>query len=622
MNRRGSPTSSRPKAPPQRPVAIAAALAAVVAATVFAMLLATQRVSSSDIGYHLAYGERFWATLKPVDANEFIYTLPRGHAEALQAPPGPGCWYDLQGRYRFANANWLSQAIMAALWRLGGMAAMSLLGPACMGAILVLIVASLRRMGIGWLALAAGVVAIALAGAARLAPRPELIAYPILVAQLCLLLDAVEGRRGLSLGRAAALVLLQWVLVNTHSYFLLGLAMTAAMLVDRLLRLLWWRGQGQIADSAMGADARRLAAVLAAQAAACLVNPWTWRLAVMPVQTLWFLREHRISATQFPTDRHPWSVIAEFTNTPAALGSANFAAAWPIVAVLALAAVAALMALARRRWGLAMILAGAVAVGLSMVRNTAVASLLAVPTALAALRPVRAGAGGRGAWARRASVVVAAGVALLSVWWSVEVVTHRFHHSRGWADRFGIGPARLHLPLGAVAWLNEHQPVGRMWTDFNCSSNLYYFSRPHRDVPILTNTWAYPPRVMLMVLNHLAGAPFDQMVSRYGIEVAAMEVGLTNEAMVRDLAGDRRWRIVYLDAAHIIFLRADGANSELASRCGLVPATFDVSAYVGAAAQLDPLPQVAIDRAALTLRRIGWTDQARQALAFDRGLGP
>ena len=560
----------------------------MVLACLFALLLATQLVTSSDLGYHLAYGEQFLATGRPVDTNEFIYTLPQGPTAARAAPPGPGCWYDSQGRYRFANANWLSQVGITVLYHLGGMAAMSLLATACVAVVLATALPTLRRQGIPWTAITAGVVLMALGAWGRFAPRPEIIGYPLIVAQLCLLLGAVERGKALSIRAAVALVALQLVLVNVHSYFLLGLAMTGAMLADQLLRMAWRRLRGQTApaDWITGANVKRLAWVLATQSAACLVNPWTWRLAVLPVQTVLFLNRHGINATEFAGPRHPWSAIAEFTHTLGALSADGVSrSSFPIVGVLVLAGAACLAALVRRRWGLALILAGMGAVALSMLRNVAVASLLIVPAALVALKPAadRTARRGSGPARARATVLAALSLSALSIWWGVEVVTNRFHEAWGSADRFGIGASRLHMPLGAAGWLNEHRPTGRMWTDFNGSSNLHYFTHPHRSVPLLTNTWAYPPQVMLMVLDHLAGAPFDEVAQRYSIEIVAMGFGLTNEPLVRSLAGDERWRIVFLDPGGIIFLRAEGTNAELARRFAISPQALGYGSSVTAA---------------------------------------
>ena len=87
----------------------AAGALALIAASALAFLLGVRTLSSPDLGYHLAYGDVFLQTGWPVDSNDFLYTLPPVLPGQRRPASGPGCWYDHQGTYRFANANWLAQ---------------------------------------------------------------------------------------------------------------------------------------------------------------------------------------------------------------------------------------------------------------------------------------------------------------------------------------------------------------------------------------------------------------------------------------------------------------------------------------------------------------------------------
>jgi hypothetical protein len=593
-----------------------ASIAAVAAACGFALLLSVRLVNSTDLGYHLAYGEHFFATGQIVDTCPFIYTLSEGPPLVRRDQVGPGCWRDSQGKYRFANANWLSQLVITLLYRGGGIAGMSLMVTACVAVLLALCLLMMRRLEAPWSAAAAGVLVMALAAQGRFAPRPEILGYAILVAQLYLLLAPLRGQRIISIRAIAGLVVLQVLVVNVHSYFLLGLAMTLSVLADQLLRLAWWRLRRRAESSARqlaGRNAARLAIVLGVQTAACLVNPWTWRLALLPVQTLIFLNKHDITATKFPGPRHPWSAIAEFTNTLGTMSLDTLSETdYAILSVLLLAGAGCLAALASRRWGQAMILGGMAAVALSMLRNAAPASFLIVPTALWALRPV----GGRIA-ARLApakvqvvNLVAAAAVVLLSALWGLGVVTGRFYVRDRSPERFGVGFSPLYFPLDAAQWLNENKPAGRMWTDFNLSSNLHYFTRPHREVPVLTNTWASPPDVIRMVLDYIAGLDFEEMRQRYGIEIVALENGITAEPLVRALSGDPNWAIAYVSPCHIIFLRREGPNAQLIKRCEITRETLDLQAYKKQVEALDPVPEHAVFVAGMAFYRMRWDAQA------------
>ncbi len=73
---------------------------AVAAAMTFVALLGIRTLTSVDLGYHLAYGDQLLRTGKIADHDGSIYTLPAEGLPAGRRPePGPGCWYDSEGRY-------------------------------------------------------------------------------------------------------------------------------------------------------------------------------------------------------------------------------------------------------------------------------------------------------------------------------------------------------------------------------------------------------------------------------------------------------------------------------------------------------------------------------------------
>jgi hypothetical protein len=118
-----------------------------VAAFVLLAALGLRTQATIDLGYHLAYGETFLDSGRIVDHNDFLYTLPDPSAPA-RPEPGPGSWYDSAGRYRFANANWLSQVVMALAWRAGGAWGAGLLGLALVGLTGGLLFSTVRRWGV------------------------------------------------------------------------------------------------------------------------------------------------------------------------------------------------------------------------------------------------------------------------------------------------------------------------------------------------------------------------------------------------------------------------------------------------------------------------------------------
>ena len=602
------------------------AAAAVLSACGFGVVLGVRPLASVDLGYHLAYGEAFWTTGRLVDHNnDFIYTLD-GYRHSKDRPdPGPGCWYDSQGRYRFPNANWLSQVILSGVYRLGGAHGLCLLRAALVAGTMLLILWTLRNLAVPWTWCAAAILLVGVASYGRYLLRPELFSYLILAAQLCILTQSAgKGpveRWKVSWPAAAGLIFLQLLMVNLHSYFLLSLALTGAVLADRALYLWWYRGQSPRCDQTVGVLQQavlRLATVLGGQIVVCFVNPWTWRLAILPIQTLLYLRKHNITTSGLLG--HPWAAVGEFLRPFAVKSALQTKATYAYFVLLGLSGLGALAAVMRRQWAWAAVVVGMTAVSLSMRRNIAPAAMLVTPLALAAVWAYgaalkdRLSVGARCLAGAGASVAIllAAGALILSV------VTQHFYVSERSPARFRLGFDELRLPLGAAEWLNRHEPKGRLWTDFNSSSNLHYFTVPHRPMPIVTNTWAYPPDVMRYVLDAASGRlPFQAVAATYAPEIVVLRPD-AGQMLINRLAADPAWAIVCVDWLTVVFLRADGRNAELAARSALTDGTFDVDGYILRIERLDPVPAESLFAGGARFHMLGWNSVAMRL--FQRAL--
>jgi len=609
---------------------------AVVAALALAAVLAVRPLASPDLGYHLAYGEQFLDSGRIVDHNPFIYTLPVGlqregrptggdasaaGAWPVRPAPGPGCWYDTEGNYRFANANWLSQVFMAAAWRTGGPTGLCLLQAALAAGVFAAMLLAMRRLGVPWPVAAAGLMLAALAAHTRFNARPEVFGFLLLAIQLCVL-----SRRRVTWPAVGALAAMQVVFVNCHGYFMLALGMTGAFLAGRLAALAWrgLRPANMGYERQLSADSARLAAALAGQLAACFVNPWTWRLAALPVQTLAFMHANNIAGSGLTgPGGHPWSYIGEFF-TPFAGPFADAKATYAFYALLALATAGVACSAARRRWDWLLLIGGMTAVSLTMRRNIAPAAIVVTPVALEACCSTL-----RRFWRRRSPrfrmevaretsglLIVAAAMMCYGV------VTQRFYFADRSPARFGVGLSRLQLPLDAAEWLNRHAAGRRVWTDYTSSSNVHYFAgreAPVRDgprsgdrfeVPIVTNTWAYPPEVMRRVLEtYVDPAAFEAAREQYGFELVVLRADRATSALVARLAADAQWKLVRLDAQHVIFARA-GFPAPAVTQEGL-----DVPAHLAAIRSSDPVPAGALHIGGLTLYHLGWLGPAAQAFA-------
>jgi hypothetical protein len=226
--------------------------------------------------------------------------------------------------------------------------------------------------------------------------------------------------------------------------------------------------------------------------------------------------------------------------------------------------------------------------------------------------------------------VFAAGLAVLACWLCFQVVTSRYWYRHRGPDRFAFGPSRLVMPMDASAWLRKHQPTGRLWTDHSSSSNFHYFTDPRFDVPVLTNTWASPPKGMEVVLDISMGElAYQPVFDRYDVQIVAVPADTTSghpmrpglKPLLQQLQEDSNWTLVYVDAYFVVFLRADGPNAELARRERIDPATFDAPRHADLVARMDPFPAHALYIGGVTLDRLGMVLPAevlyRRCLARD-----
>ncbi|MCK4414768.1 MAG: hypothetical protein KAY32_14635 [Candidatus Eisenbacteria sp.] len=627
------PAAGQPASRPPRWFSLLT-VAALLLTCLLGVLLGLRTITSSDLGYHLAYGERFWERGELVDHNPFLYTLPSPDLEPAQrSTPGPGCWYDQQGFYRFPNANWLSQVILAAVHRAAGLPGLGLLRLVLACGVLGLSLLTMRRLGVSWLGASLGLILLALVVQVRFELRPELFGYLILAAQISLLArTAAAGVDGgiLSWRAIAGLIGLQWLYVNLHSYFLLGLALTVACLVGHLGFRVGWGGDAARAPevrAGLRTAAQRLGLLLALQVGVCFLNPWSWRLAILPIQTLLFLGQHDILGGSSAA-AHPWALIQEFKSTPLHPSDLRLDAPLRLLAfvpVLILALGGIVGALVRRRWALLLLLTGMVFVSVSAVRNMSVGALV-----LATLGLAGTWMWGATAWVRvspRMRTAIAASIAVLLIitttHLAVAVVGQGFYTAEGARPRFGLGISRLALPVGAAEWLSAHPLQGRLWTDFDSSSTIHFLVHPRPDVPILTNTWAYPPDTMQRVRQAMeTPRRFARAVAEYEVSAVLVRTDMIPRLFGPGMIGGE-WLLVHLEGFFALFVRADGPDGDLARASVVRRESLDVPKLIQAARGWDPVQKTALHLAGFGLLRLNWSPEAaacfRAALECDRG---
>jgi hypothetical protein len=553
------------------------------------VLLGVRQLTSNDLGYHLAFGETFFESGKIVDHTPFIYTLPSPEMPESDRPePGPGNWYDDQGRYRFPNANWLSQVVIYGAWRLGGIMGLNVLRLILVAGLFVLLTAAMKRSKVPSLLIPPALLLVGVTINARLDLRPELFGYLCLLGQY-IMLSKVTIQSGRPSSPpwiwVAGMVAIQLVFVNLHSYFLLGLAVTGAVLVEYLFA--FFKSGMQVNRSqnstVCGTAIYRLGVTLTGMVLVCFVNPWGWRLAFLPLQTLLYMKKYSIGTMEFAANAHPWNYIFEFRAFRQQIEESGtiLPSQYAFMIVLAIAAAAIILQLAVMvftlyknaatgkksvsgqettgvKWAHLFITAGMGFVGLQMWRNIAVASLIAVPASLACITGGLQYFLGENLERLIHKVFVLAGAAaiLLSVYGGYQVVSGKLYDSDLMYNEFGFGISSTRLPMGAADWLNKNAPGARVWCDFDSSSTLRFFTRPHKDLPILTNTWAYPPGILYQnEIYRALGRPFGPVARKYNIDAVVLRMPAARN-LVWQLDKDPGWKLVHTEGIHVLFVRS------------------------------------------------------------------
>ncbi|NLF30762.1 MAG: hypothetical protein GX591_07735 [Planctomycetes bacterium] len=587
-------------------------IAACALAAMFVLALARRPISSVDLGYHLAYGEVFWQTGRIVDDDTFIAPPIAAEAFGPDAELPPGARFDEDGHYRFPNANWLTQVILAGLYRAGGFGALNAALLALVAAILAAQAAIVHRLKVPWVALGPIWLVLGWVGHERFLLRPELFAFACLTWQTALLCGRTTWPR------VAAFAAIQVLAVNLHSYWLLGAGVALAFAADAALRAAWARWVRKARP--LPAELRRrlvlLGVLAAAMVPAAAIHPAGPSNAVFPFRTLDYLRAHDIAGQSdlgAKAELHPWETVGEFA-APFAPAAWDLPSTWVLAALLIAAVPAAAGLLAHRRWAEAAVLAAMSLAALSMRRNMILPALLAAPLIALAVALTAA------AWRRRSrsahalvaeGLVVAALAAVLAAGGIVAVMTNRFYLGQRRPLHFGGGASRLVLPLGPAAFLDANLPApAPAYADQTISSSVLFFADRVTGVPALTNTWATPPARMERLFQLGAGQLPLSTLDDWGLDAVVLQGRPINQALIRGLLADDGWALVHVETWFCVFARRTEANAAMIARHEITRGSFDAGAFITACRRADPVEPMALRAGAGLLQVLGWHEGA------------
>jgi len=579
---------------------------ALVAAFGLVAAMSWRTITSVDLGYHLAYGDEFLDRGRLVDSSRFIYTdvAPKGIGGGLDFAAGG--WYEPRtGRYRFTSPSYASEIVMSMVYRWGGATGLCLLRAVLLLGTFAAAALIMRRLDVGAAWMAAGIVLIAMTAYPRFLLRPELFAYLLLAVQLRLLLS-----RRIGPAVAGALVLIQLVSVQFHSYWVFGPVFSACFFVDAAARATWIKAvRGWRPDGNLIRRTKWLGGIVAAQIAAAFVNPWTWRIPALPIQMLLYMRRHNITAGPETTSGHPWARVAELYP---AFSSVFFhrQATYAFAVVLAVALVGGVACVWKRRWAWLLLLVVMGLAALKMRRNIAPGAIFMVPVAMGALALAGRGQRRRGGvlrYTRYTAPAVAVAVVAAAVWWTVSVVRNRFYYNQRDGARFGAGLSRAVLAIDVAERLRDLPDDVRVFAPVNSSSSLLYFSRSdgnYRDMPLLTNGWAYPPRTLNRVERICYGREqFGPFAKKHNVGIVVAPCLPAADTLASKLLRDKRWTPVHMGLREVVFVRGESAR-----KLGDWPDAGDVIAL---ARQADlHRPAYTLNVAANSLANLGLWDQA------------
>ncbi len=207
----GGTTNSRPGQGEGGFAANALAPLAMLALAIFAYLSFSQNLfNDGDTSWHLAAGRLILDTRSVPDADPFSFTF-RGHP--------------------WVAHEWLAEAVMAAVFRLGAWGALGVLfGFAVSALILILGVELGRHVPVRRMLVVLAAVFMVLAP--FVLARPHVLAWPLLAGWTLVLLRAREAGRSPPI--PAALLMLLWA--NLHGSFLFGLVLVGVFGLEALLQ--------------------------------------------------------------------------------------------------------------------------------------------------------------------------------------------------------------------------------------------------------------------------------------------------------------------------------------------------------------------------------------------------
>ena len=490
-------------------------------ALTYAFLAGLRTVSDYDIFWQLATGRWVAQHHTTFSTDVFSYTA---QGQPWIYPVGSGL-------------------LFYAAFLLGGYVLLSWLGAiVCVGTIALL----LRRGS----AITAALAVIAVSAiAARTAPRADMFTVLLFAAFLSILWEQYEN----GTGKLWILPFLMVAWVNLHLGFLAGLALTGLYAAAEAILLLG--GQQRLRTKA------RLKAALpwlVATLFATLVNPWGWNIyrAILRQEAAMSIHSERI------TEWARISLTSASVQQALSLRDPASAGEWLLLA----GAVIAIVAVFRRQWSAALLLAGTVWMAMQHVRFLALLACVVVVVGGAVLTPVLEAAGSRIRDRRLYTILgggVAAALILLAGLRSIDLVSNRYYRTGTEINSFGSGLSWW-FPEGAMAFIEREHFPREVFNGYEAGGFLIWrLGSSYRDY-IDGRAIPFGPELFSHLQQILQSPPdspgWRNEADALGINTVVLSLARYNGlkfvgSVLPQYCNSETWRPVYLDEVSAVFVR-------------------------------------------------------------------
>jgi len=367
----------------------------------------------------------------------------------------------------------------------------------------------------------------------RMLVRPETPTFVLLAAVLALL----ERNERRSDAWVFAIVPLQLLWANLHGLFALGIALCGFYLVSA-----WFEARRGVASER---DWRRLAGVTVLSSVVCLLTPNGLAGVLYPLQQLAMIGPLGDAGGSDRNVRELWPVWSggvpwQWLVLPALLllaTAASFVANWRhdrsrLAHAATLGSFALLAALANRNLALFAIVAAPLCV-----RNT---------NEWLDRRPLRISARMRGITSLAVVLALAAA--------SVDVASGRFYARMHMAAAPGLGYIDIFVPEAAIDWIERERPPGPIAHPMGAGGYLNWRLFPDYAVMVDGRLEVFGPR-RLAELRLTTPDAFGRLDAEYHFGTVLLLPLRNPPDFVKWMVQNPEWRLVYADAAGMVFVR-------------------------------------------------------------------